>query len=119
MEDLGRFEKALSDRSMGAFESNQLLAELTTIQERENGELRVCQRAVESRQEVFSILQRRLARRAKNAMKKLLEDDSDEEDGDKTIRGLGEDEGEEEDDEGEANAEAGGSGTRSEEMEEE
>ena len=120
VEDLGRFEKAISDRSLGMIESNQLLAELSTIQRRERGELQVCQAVVDSREEVFKILHRRLSRKAKATMQKLWDEDSEGEDGDTTIKGVGDGDGDrdEEDAQGDPNPEASGSGERIEAMEE-
>jgi len=113
VEDIGRFETALGNDSLGVSELQRLSTELSMIRERELAELRACQSLVEGRSELVQFLIKRLDKKAKRAMEKLLEDDSEDEDGNTTIRGLGEDEGEEEDDEEEANAEAGGSGSRS------
>jgi len=115
VEDIGRFEKAISNTSLNASEIQQLRTELEMIRDRELSELRACQRLVDGREEMFGVLLKRLSKKAKEAMQKLLDEGSEEE-GDTTIRVLGEDEGEEEGAGEVANAEAGGSGTRAEEM---
>jgi len=117
VEDIGRFETALGNDSLGVSELQRLSTELSMIRERELAELRACQSLVEGHSELVQFLIKRLDKKAKRAMEKLLEDDSEDEDGNKTIRGLGEDKGEEEGAGEVVNAEAGGSGIRNEEME--
>ena len=111
LEDVGRFEEALSNDSLKAADCIQLWTELEMIRERERAELRACKSLVERRDGMISFFLEELNKKAERALQKLRESLPGEEDGDTTIRGPGdEEEDEEEDGEGEPEVETVGAG---------